>query len=195
METGRIRMATQADAPALLAIYAPYVVDTPITFEYAPPSWEEFCRRMEKVMAEYPYLVWESAGEILGYAYAGKNRERAAYQWGAELSVYIKRGAQGRGMGRVLYTVLMELLRLQNIKTVYGAVTVPNPASQGLHTALGFASVGVFRKTGYKQGAWLDVEWYEKMIGSFEEAPSGIIPIGQVPQQAIEEVLQAAIDG
>lgn len=169
----RIRPAKREDAAALLAIYAQYY-DTPITFEYPPlPTAEDFARRVEETSAHYPYLVAEEEGAILGYAYAHRLREREAYRWAAELSVYVKREMRGRGLGRKLYETLMEQLKAQGVRMVYGCVTAPNPASEGLHEALGFQRCGVFHKSGYKCGKWLDVIWFEKQIGDTETAPEG----------------------
>ena len=119
-----IRFAAEADAPALLAIYAQYI-ETGITFEYQLPTREEFARRIRDFGGTYPYLVCEENGCIVGYAYAHRQAERAAYQWNAELSVYLDRSCTSRGLGRRLYGALIDILRLQGIRTVYGCVTVP----------------------------------------------------------------------
>lgn len=127
-----IRFAAPDDAAALLRIYAQYI-ETPITFEYTLPSEEEFARRIRDIQAVYPYLVYIEDGEVLGYAYAHRFQERAAYQWGAELSVYLDRGCVSHGIGSQLYTLLLELLRLQNVRTAYALVTLPNTKSEALH--------------------------------------------------------------
>ena len=184
-----LRFATPADADALLAIYAQYI-DTSITFEYGLPTPEEFRRRIADISAVYPYLVWEEDGVLLGYAYAHRYRERAAYQWGAELSVYLDRDARGRGLGARLYGALIELLRLQGICTVYGVVTQPNEASDRLHTATGFTVAGVVHNAGFKAGAWHDVTTFEKLLGDFDAAPEPPIPIGRVDPAAVKAVLK-----
>ena len=175
---GEIRFAAAADAAALLGIYGQYI-DTPITFE---------------CVAEYgaacPYLVWEEDGRILGYAYAHRLGERAAYQWSAELSIYLGRDSTGRGLGRRLYGALMELLRLQGVRTVYGCVTVPNEKSEGLHQALGFRRLGTYRSTGYKCGAWRDVAWFEKPIAPYDQNPEPIRPVGDIPAEALAAILK-----
>ena len=137
-----IRFVSKADVPALLDIYRHYI-STIVTFEYVLPGGEEFARRVDAVSQVYPYLVLEQDGRVLGYAYAHPIAERAAYGWGAELSIYLHPDAAGRGAGTRLYRVLMELLRLQGVRTVYGLVSSPNPASEGLHTAMGFRLMGV----------------------------------------------------
>ena len=171
MARGFIRPASPADAEALLSVYAQYI-DTAITFEYALPSAEAFRDRIRDTLAEYPYLVWEEEGRALGYAYAHRLREREAYRWSAELSVYVDERAQGAGIGRALYEALIRLLAAQGVKTAYGCVTLPNEKSAALHESLGFAAAGVFRRAGYKAGAWHDVIWYEKAIAPYDDPPA-----------------------
>ena len=185
-----IRFAAEEDAPALLAIYGQYI-DTPITFECRLPSREEFGGRIRDISAFYPYLVCEEEGKIVGYAYAHRQAERAAYQWNAELSVYLDRSRTGQGLGRRLYTALMEMLRLQGIHTVYALVTVPNEKSEGLHGSMGFRHMGTQRSTGYKDGAWRDVAWFEKQIAPYDPDPAPLAPIGQVPLERLAEILAA----
>lgn len=162
-----IRIADPADAEALLSVYAQYI-DTPITFEYALPTAEEFRRRILTTLEEYPYLVWEEDGRLLGYAYAHRFRSREADRWGAELSVYVDRNAHSRGVGKALYTELMRLLRQQGVKTAYGCVTLPNGKSEALHSSLGFTEAGVFHSAGFKAGQWFDVIWYEKALAPYD---------------------------
>ncbi len=184
-----LRFAVPADAEALRAIYAQYI-DTSVTFEYDLPTAEAFRRRVEDIAAEYPYLVWEEDGAILGYAYAHRYRERAAYQWGAELSVYLDRDARGRGLGARLYGALIELLRLQGVRAVYGVVTQPNERSDRLHTAMGFTVAGVVHNAGYKNGRWHDVTTYEKLIGDFDGTPEPLRSIRDVDPAAAARVLE-----
>ena len=186
---GEIRLAAAADAAALLGIYGQYI-DTPITFECALPSEEAFRRRVAEYGAACPYLVWEEDGRILGYAYAHRLGERAAYQWSAELSIYLGRDSTGRGLGRRLYGALMELLRLQGVRTVYGCVTLPNAGSEGLHAAMGFRLTGTWHRAGFKCGAWRDVGWFEKTIAPYDPSPAPVRPIGEVPAAAAAEILE-----
>ena len=186
---GRIRFAAAADAPALLGIYGQYM-DTPITFECALPSEEAFRGRVAEYGAACPYLVWEEDGRILGYAYAHRLGERAAYQWSAELSIYLDRDSTGRGLGRRLYGALMELLRLQGVRTAYGCVTLPNAGSEGLHAAMGFRRTGTWHSAGFKCGAWRDVGWFEKAIAPYDPSPAPVRPIGEVPAGAAAEILE-----
>ena len=183
-----LRFAAPEDIPALLAVYRHYI-STEITFEYVLPSEEEFARRVSSISETYPYLVIEEQGKILGYAYAHRIAERAAYNWGAELSVYLSPTATGQGLGKRLYRVLMELLQLQGVRTVYGLVASPNPASESLHNSLGFDLMGVQHRAGYKNGRWIDLLWYEKAIASYGLKPAPVIPIGSLSQRDIQPIL------
>jgi phosphinothricin acetyltransferase len=158
-----IRLATPDDAEHVQVIYAPYCY-TPISFEMEPPSVEEMRGRLAKVLGPYPWLVWEEGGEVLGYAYASQHRERAAYRWSVDTTVYVRQGWQRRGVGRALYTSLLAVLPLQGYVNAYAGVTLPNPASLGLHEAMGFQSVGVYRQVGFKCGAWHDVVWFQRPL-------------------------------
>ena len=185
--TPRIRFATEADAESIREIYAPYI-DTPITFEEEVPTREEFLKRVRAIRSRYPYLVAEDAGELIGYAYAHELRERIAFQWNAELSVYLAPPAQGRGLGSALYGALIELLRLQGIKAAYGVVTSPNPASEHLHEAFGFSLMGVQPHAGYTCGAWHDMNWFVKEIASFEGDPQTPAPFPAYAQAHPDQV-------
>lgn len=185
-----IRFVSKADVPALLDIYRHYI-STIVTFEYVLPGWEEFARRVDAVSQVYPYLVLEQDGRVLGYAYAHPIAERAAYGWGAELSIYLHPDAAGRGAGTRLYRVLMELLRLQGVRTVYGLVSSPNPASEGLHTAMGFRLMGVQQKAGYKNGRWIDLLWFEKAIAPYTPAPAPLVPVGRLPGEQVRAALDS----
>ena len=183
-----IRLARPEDSPALLSIYSQYI-RTPITFEYDLPTQEEFAQRISSTLEHYPYLVWEEKGTLLGYAYAHPEREREAYQFNSELSIYLDRAAAGKGIGRRLYSALMDLLVLQGVKTAYGVVTDPNPASEGLHQSLGFRRVGLHRNTGFKDGKWYDVIWFEKDLAPYIPDPTPVIPFPQLSGQAVADVL------
>jgi L-amino acid N-acyltransferase YncA len=152
-----VRLASDADAAALQAIYGHYVLNTVISFELEPPSAAEMAGRMRQAAV---WLVAEAApGQVLGYAYAGKHRDRAAYQWSVDVTVYLDPAFHRRGIGRGLYTALFGLLRLQGYVNAYAGITQPNAASVGLHTALGFEPIGLYRGVGYKFGQWHDVAW------------------------------------
>ena len=186
-----LRFAAPQDTAALLEIYAQYI-PTSVTFEYTLPTQPEFAARIEAFGAEYPYFVLKDGGKALGYAYAHRAFERAAYGWCAELSVYLDRAYCGQGLGTLLYRALMQILTLQGVKTVYGVVTSPNAASEALHRAMGFRTIGVFRAAGYKAGAWRDVTWFEKELSPHEENPAPVIPLPQLPPEAVAAVLDCA---
>ena len=183
-----IREAAESDAAALLDIYAPYIRETAITFEYDVPAAEEFAARIGDIARTHPYLVCERDGKPVGYAYAHRIRERAAYDWAAELSVYLAPAAQGQGAGTALYRCLIELLAMQNLRILYGCVTLPNEKSERLHEKLGFAPVGVWHGAGWKFGRWHDVGWLEKRLGG-DGAAQPVIPFPQLDGQKIQECL------
>lgn len=184
-----IRFAAAKDAAELLEVYAPYVTGTTVSFEYEVPAVEEFRRRVEETSARYPYLVWEEDGALLGYAYAHPYAARPAYQWSAELTVYLRQGVSRRGLGSQLYGALMELLRLQGVRNVYGCVTAENTASVAFHHALGFREAGRFSQVGYKLGRWLDVLWLEKALASGGE-PQPLVSFPQVDREQALAVLE-----
>jgi len=155
-----IRLATEHDAEQIAAIYAPNVTYAIISFELEPPSADEMRRRIEVSLERYPWLVCERQGRVLGYAYAGAHGSRAAYQWSVDVSVYVHKDARRAGVGRALYASLVAALEVQGFYNAYAGATLPNPASVGLHKAVGFRPVGVYRGVGYKLGAWRDVVWW-----------------------------------
>ena len=168
----KIRSAVPDDAVRLLEIYAYYVKNTAITFEYDVPSQDEFRARIEKTLSKYPYLIAEEDGVILGYAYAGVFKDRAAYSHSCEASIYIEHDARRQGCGRSLYEALEEELKKRDIINVYACIADPivedeylTKNSEGFHRHLGFEKVGVFHKCGYKFGRWYNMIWMEKLIG------------------------------
>lgn len=190
----RIRLASANDADGIRAVYAPFV-DTPVTFEEEAPSCETYRERIVRICEKYPCLVAEENERIVGFAYAHELRERIAFQWNAELSVYLAPAAQGQGAGSRLYAALIELLRLMGIKAVYGVVTSPNAASERLHHAFGFALMGVQPHAGFTCSAWHDVSWYVREIAPFEDAPAPPAPFplfaSAHPNQVSEVIAQA----
>ena len=172
MSSPRIRLGTEHDAPALLAIYAPYVEHTAITFECEMPSKEAFAAKVRSIAATYPFLVCEEGSTICGYAYASEHSPRKAYQWGVETSIYIDRNYHSRGIGSAFYRVLLPLLRDLGYYTAYARITLPNEKSVRLHEVQGFTSVGVLHKTGYKLGAWHDVLYMEAFLAALPENPA-----------------------
>ena len=187
-----LRFARPEDAPVLLAIYEQYI-PTNVTFEYELPSREEFARRIRSFSAVYPYLVAEEDGKPVGYAYAHPIGERAAFGWGAELSVYLDRSSSGRGLGRRMYTALMALLRLQGVRTVYGLVASPNPASEALHRSTGFHLMGNQKNAGFKNGQWIDLLWYERSILPYDLPPEPVRSVHDLPPEAVRTILEKDI--
>jgi len=161
----KLRLAKLEDAQDILDIYIPYINDSNVTFEYAAPSLNDFENRMKIIMKNYPYIVAVCNEKIVGYAYAHKHMERAAYQWNVETSIYVKADLKHQGIGTLLYRKLLAILKVQNVQNVYGCVTLPNENSEKMHYAFGFQLVGKFHNTGYKFGEWHDVGWFELYIG------------------------------
>ena len=172
MHEVKIRPALPEDVPALLTIYAPYVEKTAITFEYEIPSPEEFARRMTNIQTRFPYLVAELGDTVVGYAYAGPFKERMAYNWCTELTVYVREDCRGQGIGTLLYSKLEEILLAQGVLNLYACIAVPNGAedehltwaSQMFHARMGYRLVGTFDRCGYKFDRWYDMIWMEKEI-------------------------------
>jgi L-amino acid N-acyltransferase YncA len=168
-----LRLATPADGDDVAAIYAPYVRDTAISFELRPPDGTEMAARIAGTLERTPWVIAEVDGAVRGYAYAGRFRDRPAYDWSVESGIYVDAASRGLGLGRTLMDALVAVLRLQGFRLLIAGVTPPNPASVGLHLALGFRRVGLFEGVGHKFGAWQDVEFFE-----LELAPR---PDGEVP--------------
>ena len=159
-----IRMATEKDIPQILEIYGPYVENSTATFEYDVPCRREFLQRFSTVTAQFPWLVWEEEGRILGYAYASAPYERSAYRWCAEPSVYLRPEARGRGIARKLYTVLEWILDKQGYQVLYALITEENAASLRFHQKMGYLHRAVFPDCGFKHGRWLGLVWMEKRL-------------------------------
>ena len=159
-----IRAATEKDIPAMLAIYAPYVENTTFSFEYDVPCTRVFTQRFYAHTDQFPWLVWEEEGQVLGYAYAGAPFERAAYRWDAESSIYLAPQARGRGIGRALYSRLEEILTKQGYRNLYAIITAENTGSLEFHRKMGFSPMAVFPECGFKMGRWLSVAWLHKQL-------------------------------
>ena len=163
-----IRLATEADLPQIMEIYRPYVENTTHTFEYHMPTLEEFTLRFQTVTAKFPWLVWQEEGRILGYAYGSTLFERAAYGWCAEVSIYLCPQAQGRGIGRKLYTALEKILALQGFLKNYAIITSENSPSLAFHKSLGYAIAAEMPGCAYKFGKKLGIVWMEKELKDFQ---------------------------
>lgn len=160
-----IRPATAADAPAIQAIYAPFVTDTAISFEEVPPTIDEMAARIKTAQEQgFEFLVADQAASILGYAYAGAHRARSAYRASVDVSAYVAPAAHRSGIGRRLYEHLLATLAEKGFHAAFAGITQPNAASVGLHEALGFTHVGTYREVGFKHGAWHDVGWWQRLL-------------------------------
>ncbi|HXV92584.1 MAG TPA: arsinothricin resistance N-acetyltransferase ArsN1 family B [Pseudonocardia sp.] len=166
-----VRDASEGDAEACARIYAPYVTDTTISFESEPPSPAEMAERIAAALRTHAWLVLEEQGRVVGYAYGGPFRSRAAYRWSCEVSVYLQPGRRRTGGGRALYEALFTRLAERGYRTAFAGMTLPNDASVGLHRAMGFETIGTFRRVGWKHGAWHDVAWAQRTLGTGEEPP------------------------
>ena len=171
-----IRLAAESDAGQIQAIYAPIVESTCISFETEAPSIDEMGSRIRSVLQSFPWLVCEQDGAILGYAYAGRHRDRAAYQWSVDVSVYVHPSHHGRGIGQALYGQLLRILAAQGFYNAYAGITLPNAASVRLHEKMGFSWLCTYREVGFKQGAWRDVGWWHLGLRPRHQEPAP--PIG-----------------
>lgn len=161
-----VRAARAADAAACAAIYAPYVRDTTITFEEQPPDTAEMASRIAQALATHGWLVAEVEGRVLGYAYATRFGQRAAFRWSAETSIYLAPEARGAGLGRLLYAALLDRLAARGYRIAVAAITQPNEASMALHRAFGYEQVALLPTIGFKDGAWRDVAWLQRPLGA-----------------------------
>jgi phosphinothricin acetyltransferase len=186
-----LRVATVDDAPELAAIYAPYVRDTAISFETTPPTAGEMRLRIAEVLERHAWLVACVNGCVVGYAYASAHRPRAAYRWSVDLGVYVDASSHRRGIARRLYGALLTLLARQGYVNAYAGITLPNPASVGLHEAMGFIPVGIYRSVGYKLGAWHDVGWWSRQTRACHEAPEEPLPLAHLHAEQIKGLLAA----
>ena len=176
MDTGfDLRYARVGDAEGILEIYKPYVLNTAITFEYTVPSMEDYTKRIEGIMNEYPFFVCGDDGRIIGYAYAHKFRERAAYDWDIETSVYVKEEYQKKGIATLLYNKLLDECTLRGYHNAFAGITIPNDKSVSFHSKMGFTNIGVFKNAGFKQGAWHSVLFMEKNLIPCDHSPKEIV--------------------
>lgn len=189
-----LRLATPGDGDAIAAIYAPYVTETAISFEMVPPTGAMMADRITHVLERGPYIVAEVEGVVRAYAYAGRFRERAAYDWTCESTVYVDRALHRSGLGRATMEAVLRVVRLQGFRLVVAGVTPPNPGSVGLHQALGFERVGEFEGVGWKSGRWHGVEFFElELFAAVDGADPA--PIRPLPALLGTPELAAAIAG
>jgi len=186
--------AVPGDGAACAAIYAPYVNGTAVSFELAAPDAAEMAARIERTLARTPWVVVEVDGTVRAYAYATRHRERAAYDWTVETTAYVDAGHVRRGLGRLAMTSLLAILRLQGAHLAVAGITLPHPASVGLHLALGFTRIGRYPAIGFKDGRWHDVEWYGLELGPRAEGPAPRAPLVPLRELAGSAALAAALE-
>lgn len=184
------RMADVSDAEELLSIYKPYVTDTAITFEYEVPSVEEFKNRIKETLEGYPYIVCEYKDKIVGYAYAHRYGERAAFQWDVELSIYLDMNYKSLGIGKILYNKVIEILKLQNVQNIYACITSANDKSIKFHEKMGFEFIGIFKDTGYKFDKWYDITWFGMRVKDKNEKPAKVKNIKDIDFKEISAILE-----
>ena len=195
----KVRLATEADSASILEIYAPFITDTAITFEYEVPTVTEFGKRITNIQRKYPWLVCEINGNIVGYAYASQFSERTAYDWSVDFSVYINPQYHRKRIGKALYFSLFELLKLQGYYNAYAGVTLPNIKSESLHHSFGFKPIGVYQNVGNKFGNWYDVKWFGLKIKDYPKSPTTpkiIDEVNNIPEfnTTIQKAEQMIID-
>ncbi len=194
-EMPTLRLVNHDDVDAVLAIFAPYVTGTAVSFEVEVPSREAFRHKVQALSSRYPYVVCTVDGRLVGFAYASEERPHAAYRWNAEVSVYLELDYHRRGIATQIYRALFDLLAMQGFRNVYAVIALPNPGSLALHQRLGFTSAGVHRRTGFKLGRWRDVEWLHKALVDAEDGaspPEPPLAIGQLDPATVADVLSAA---
>ena len=192
-----VRAAAPEDAEQLLEIYTPFVISedsslSNVSFELAAPDVEEFRQRIQDISKQFPYLVGEVNGQILGYVYCHPYRERLAYQWAVEVTIYLAPAGQGKGLGRLLYETMEKLLCLQGVTMAYSCITVGNDHSIKMHEALGYRLIGTFTNSGYKNGQWLDTVWLEKQLKPCPKQPDNIKSWRELDPDAVAAVLTEA---
>jgi L-amino acid N-acyltransferase YncA len=170
--TFEIRLINEADAHAVLTIYKYYVDHTIISFEYEVPSLEEYLQRINVNTEKYPWLVCLNNNKIIGFAYGSTHRYRTAYQWSPESTIYLATDFHTKGIGRILYKTLFEILKLQGYYNVFAGVALPNQKSIGFHQAMSFEEIGIFKKVGYKHGNWHDTHWFQLSLNEYKPNPT-----------------------
>jgi phosphinothricin acetyltransferase len=190
-----LRLATPADSKAILDIYAPYIENTSFTFETEVPTVKEFSERIATYLSNWPWLVCEVDGKIAGYAYATKYRERTAYQWCVESSIYIHDDFQKAGIGKSLYSALFEMLKRQGFTTVYAVINLPNEKSVAFHEKLGFHYFATYQKVGYKLGKWKNVGWWQLSINEYGNEPAAPVKFPDLSQEFLTTILSKASSG
>ena len=189
-----IRIATPEDAQPILDIYAPYILNTSLTFETEVPSQPDFASRIESYLNNWPWLVCELDGRIAGYAYASRYRERTAYQWSVECSVYIHDDYMGSGIASQLYTTLFAFLKYQGYNNVYAVINLPNDRSVAFHEKMGFTYFATYENVGYKLGRWKNVGWWQKKLNEYVNEPQAPLKFSTVSNEIKANILKKIKD-
>lgn len=187
-----IRIAKQTEAESILNIYTPYIQNTSFTFETEVPTIDEFKKRIESYLVNWPWLVCEINGKIAGYAYCGKHRERIAYQWCTESSVYVHDDFQRMGVAKALYAAIIELVKLQGYRNLYAVINLPNERSVLFHEQMGFKYFATYKNVGYKLGKWKNVGWWELQLNEYNLEPEPPKKFSEMELIVIETILLAA---
>lgn len=185
-----VKLAKDLHIAEILEIYTPYIAGSTVTFESEKPTIAQFEQRLKGYKQYFPWLVAEEGGSVAGYAYASRYRDRAAYQWVAEVSIYLHQDFKGKGIARTLYRALFDILKLQGIKKLYAVITIPNKESVGFHEKMGFKWFATFKNVGYKQGKWCDVGWWELPLKESVDAPANPIWFPDLDNNKIDAILQ-----
>lgn len=172
----KLRIAQSEDADGILSIYTPYVEETNVTFDYDVEEAKVFCQKIDEMLVEFPWVIAEHEGKVIGYSYAKRHRDRVAYNWCAESSIYVHEDYQGKGLAKLLYEALLEILNAQNTINVYAGIAQPNEGSTMFHVKMGFTPVGVYKKVGFKNNQWHDVLWVHKILTKHPEKPEKYLP-------------------
>jgi phosphinothricin acetyltransferase len=186
----QIRLATPEDAAGILAIYAPYIQNTSYTFETEVPSVQEFAERIRSYLVNWPWLVWEEEGKVAGYAYGARYRERVAYQWCTESSIYMHDDFQKAGIGRKLYATLIEILKRQGFRNVYAVINLPNEKSVAFHEKSGFTHFATYEQVGYKLGKWKNVGWWRLVLNEFGDEPAAPVKFSALDKSFLPALLR-----
>ena len=184
-----IRLANPTDATALLAIYTPYIRGTSITFETAIPAVADFANRIRSYMEDWPWLVYEKDDQVVGYAYASRYREREAYQWSIECSVYIHDDYLRSGIASQLYAALFAILKTQGFRTVYAVINLPNDRSVAFHEKMGFRYFATYENVGYKLGQWKNVGWWQLQLNDYTIEPPAPVKFNALSNEVIKKIL------
>lgn len=171
----KLRIARSDDGEGILSIYTPYVEETNVTFDYDVEEAKVFCQKIDDMLLEFPWIIAEHEGNVIGYSYAKRHRDRVAYNWCAESAIYVHQDYQGKGLAKLLYEALLEILEAQNTVNVYAGIAQPNEGSTMFHIKMGFTPVGVYKKVGFKNNQWHDVLWVHKTLSKHPEPPEQYI--------------------